>query len=72
MNQYFDKIDISLYTKEVGRIEPYSGYKMEVSLEGADMTDFLSEYENDILNYIGEQTLVGYLEELGYEVKEHI
>lgn len=63
-------IDISIECKEVDKIYPIHAYKMDVTMDSADMTTFIDDNIQDILEYLDNQEMIVYLEGEGYTMEE--
>ncbi len=64
------KLDMDLECNKITDIEPYTAYRMGVSLEDVDLSDLCSTYKTQLLEELGAEALIEALEELGYVVTE--
>ena len=55
-------IDVSIECKEIDKIEPMNAYKMDVTMDSADMTTFIDDNIQDILEYLDNKDMLDYLE----------
>lgn len=62
------KLDIEFDCSSVEGISAWSS-KLSVELEDADMTSFIDDYQNEILEHIGEDEVGKWLENQGYRVE---
>lgn len=62
------KLDIEFDCSGVEGISAWSG-KLSVELEDADLTNFIDDYQEDILEHIGEDEVGKWLESQGYRVE---
>lgn len=70
MSNDIGNMDITITCKYVDRVEPYSAYKAEVTLDSADMTDFINDNQQEILDYIDEEEVIKWLEANDYTVEK--
>ncbi len=64
------KLVMDLDCAKITDIEPYTAYRMGVSLEDVDLSDLCSTYKTQLLDELGVEVLIEALEELGYVVTE--
>lgn len=64
------KLDMNLECTKITDIEPYTAYRMGVTLEDVDLSDLCSTYKTQILEELGKEVLIEALEESGYVVTE--
>lgn len=62
------KLDIEFYCGGIGSVQAWSS-KLDVGLENVDTTEFIDEYQDEILEHIGEDEVGKWLESQGYRVE---
>ncbi len=66
------KLDMDLECTKIAGIEPYTRYRMGVTLEDVDLSDLCSTYKTQLLEALGNEVLIEALEEVGYVVTEEV
>mgnify|MGYP000265336076 CR=1 FL=1 len=62
------KVSVTIECSEMSNVSAWSS-KLSVDLDSADMTDFIDDYQEDILEHIGEDEVGKWLEKQGYRVE---
>ncbi len=64
------KQDMTVVCSRVDDVEPYTAYRMGVTLEDVDLTELVSDYRSELLGAFDIEDLIKAVEEKGYRVEE--
>ncbi|AUR94171.1 hypothetical protein NVP1193O_040 [Vibrio phage 1.193.O._10N.286.52.C6] len=64
------KIDIELDCSMINQVSSWGGNKLSVSLDSADMTAFVNDHQEEILDWIDVDEVGKWLDSKGYRVEE--
>ena len=64
------KIDTELDCSMINGVSAWGGNKLSVSLDSADMTAFVNDYQEEILDWIDVDEVSKWSESKGYRVEE--
>jgi len=64
------EIDIELDCSMISQVSSWGNNKLSASLDSADMTAFVNDYQEDILDWIDVDEVGKWLESKGYRVEE--